>query len=189
MGTAHVTLAASTSLCACRSGGVAEPRLALRIPEAPCTDRRCIASWVADAVGRAGATASDTRPTCRAGRVGLRISPAIRKHNNSPLACSQIRTIVFHGRAAYHATSQLATSQYGSDEQPSTEQVPPRQFSFPMIRSASNPASGRKFVLSLCETTNKKIDDNKQGVNPRTSLCPLCKVAFHWTERIAWISV
>jgi hypothetical protein len=86
--------------------------------------------------------------------------------------------------STYHATSQLATSQYGSDEQPSTEQVPPRQFSLPRVKEQRNRASGLKDFLSLCETNTIE-----QAVKALTSLCSLCKVSFHWTERSTWVSV
>lgn len=81
MDTAHLTSTAPSGLCACRSCGVAEARLTLGIPETPCTDGRCIASWVADTVSRAVPSASDTRTTCRAARVGLRVSPAKTSEN------------------------------------------------------------------------------------------------------------
>ena len=61
--------------CACRGAGVAVACLAFGVRKTPGADGCCVASWVAYAVGRAVAPASDTRATSGAVRVALRVSP------------------------------------------------------------------------------------------------------------------
>ena len=112
------------ALCAGRGTGVAVACLAFGVRKTPGADGGYIASWVADAVGRAVASASDTRSTSGAVRVGLRVSPKTpnrqpRLHKCRPNSEQQFKAWRSVGRTMQHHSSQLHSTAATSSRPPS----------------------------------------------------------------------